>query len=488
MATYNAKYEQSKFDKKKLIALLNEISGLRLTGLSAKITNRLGDNSNFPDNGGETPKPSSKYYFNKSKVVTLEEAYKTEQELINEGIDVDSADFSKNYIEVTYREYSRPYHYLVHEAAPGGYSQSKENYEHVYKQLKRLPGGTLSVVDSRTRALTKDEFDKINSIRSKSAFTAKEALLTILEVGGFFFEPFDFLALAIYASIPDHFNTIFTIISVIPGVGSLIKLGLKKFVNTKTMKIVGKLSSELLNSKALKSVISQLATKSAELALKASASVNSFKTLITGNYALKWLLGDEILLELVSYVDDIIEGLNNLTTTLQKKIDDLAKSLDDAAKGTSILDQSVIDDILSTPKGSRPDPSTYLSQEYITNHLSQFDEGMSKFAYGMPKYPDVGHPSGHFVMPKSVADDLLQRAGGDVRELERLLGLPVGDLGDAPIRIDFPEVTGLRMPTGNEFGANDLWLPGGFTDSGAIPEAVIDQVPVEKAVFTDLFK
>lgn len=69
-------------------------------------------------------------------------------------------------------------------------------------------------------------------------------------------------------------------------------------------------------------------------------------------------------------------------------------------KGTSHLDQSVIDDILKTAKGSRPNPSTYLPKEYITKHLSNFDEGMSKFAYGMPKYPDVGHPSGHFVMPK----------------------------------------------------------------------------------------
>lgn len=85
-------------------------------------------------------------------------------------------------------------------------------------------------------------------------------------------------------------------------------------------------------------------------------------------------------------------------------------------------------------------------------------------------------------------DDILQKSGGDVRELERLLGLPVGDFGDAPIRIDFTDTTGLRMPSGNEFGANDQWLPGGFTDGGSISEAVIDQVPVGKAVFTDLFK
>lgn len=68
------------------------------------------------------------------------------------------------------------------------------------------------------------------------------------------------------------------------------------------------------------------------------------------------------------------------------------------------------------------------------------------------------------------------------------LKMLLGRLGDVPIRIDFPETTGLRMSTSNEFGANDQWIPGGLTDGGSIPEAVIDQVPVEKAAFTDLFK
>lgn len=31
------------------------------------------------------------------------------------------------------------------------------------------------------------------------------------------------------------------------------------------------------------------------------------------------------------------------------------------------------------------------------------------------------------------------------------------------------------MPSGNERGANNYWLPGGYS-SGGIPEAVIDQI------------
>lgn len=41
------------------------------------------------------------------------------------------------------------------------------------------------------------------------------------------------------------------------------------------------------------------------------------------------------------------------------------------------LTQAQIDEIINTPKGSRPDPSSYLSKEYIDAHLAQFDDGVS---------------------------------------------------------------------------------------------------------------
>ena len=36
------------------------------------------------------------------------------------------------------------------------------------------------------------------------------------------------------------------------------------------------------------------------------------------------------------------------------------------------------------------------------------------------------------------------------------------------------------MASGNEEGANSYWLPGGFT-MGAIPEAIVDPIPKERA-------
>ena len=131
-------------------------------------------------------------------------------------------------------------------------------------------------------------------------------------------------------------------------------------------------------------------------------------------------------------------------------------------------------DIIKTPKGQRPNPSTYLSQEYIDQHLDLFRGGVTKF-YAKASNGTVGPPDGTFVFPSSYADDMIVQAKGNIRVLEELLGFDPGDLGDNPVRIDISHPQGLRMPTGNERGANDFWLPGGYT-SGGIPEAVIDQI------------
>jgi filamentous hemagglutinin len=81
-----------------------------------------------------------------------------------------------------------------------------------------------------------------------------------------------------------------------------------------------------------------------------------------------------------------------------------------------------------------------------------------------------------WVFPKSLADDAVASSGGDVRALEKLLGLDDGYLGGAPVRVDIPKPLGYRIPTGNEFGANSFWRPGGVTWPGGLPEAVINPV------------
>ena len=82
-------------------------------------------------------------------------------------------------------------------------------------------------------------------------------------------------------------------------------------------------------------------------------------------------------------------------------------------------------------------------------------------------------------MPKSEADALIARTGGDTGKIEAELGIPTGAWSSqgtlSRIDISDPRGCNLRMADGNEPGANALWLPGGQTPNGG-SEAVIDRL------------
>lgn len=142
------------------------------------------------------------------------------------------------------------------------------------------------------------------------------------------------------------------------------------------------------------------------------------------------------------------------------------------------LGRAAIDEITALPKGSRPDPSSYLPPQYVADHLALFDDGATRFQLqsGLDKYGPGQRDGTSFVMPRAQADELLAGTAGDPRALERALGLPEGQLDGATLmRVDFdrPAELDLRIPSGNEAGANELWIPGGRLPDGAA-EAVID--------------
>ena len=147
------------------------------------------------------------------------------------------------------------------------------------------------------------------------------------------------------------------------------------------------------------------------------------------------------------------------------------------------------DKILSFGWGNRPNPSSYLNKEYIDKFLGQFGGGVTRFQKVKPGPMDViGDESGVFVLPKSKADELISESGGDIGKLEELLGLPRGHLGESPIRIDVSKPGGLRVPSGNEIGANNQqWIPGGYT-SGGVPEAVINRIRPDTYTLKPVFK
>jgi hypothetical protein len=136
------------------------------------------------------------------------------------------------------------------------------------------------------------------------------------------------------------------------------------------------------------------------------------------------------------------------------------------------------EDVLAIPHGSRPDPSVYLTPEYISHHLAQFKHGASRVmpVRNFEKYGIAQTDGTSFVMANHEVDEIFAKAAGDKRVLEQKLGLPEGFLeNDKLVRIDIaaPEELGLRIPSGNEAGANQFWLPGGKLPDGNF-EAIID--------------
>ncbi|BBZ06753.1 hypothetical protein MDOR_09220 [Mycolicibacterium doricum] len=135
-------------------------------------------------------------------------------------------------------------------------------------------------------------------------------------------------------------------------------------------------------------------------------------------------------------------------------------------------------ELLAMEKGTRPDPSEYLSPEYIHDHLEKFREGATRFMpeTNFEKYGLAQRDGTSFVMAKSEVDAMLVATKDDPRAMERVLGWPEGFLSQHKLlRIDIPDPYdhNLRIPSGNEAGANDLWLPEGQLPDGN-SEAVID--------------
>jgi hypothetical protein len=152
------------------------------------------------------------------------------------------------------------------------------------------------------------------------------------------------------------------------------------------------------------------------------------------------------------------------------------------------------DEIIAIPKGARPDPSDYLTPEYIRAQLDKFTDGATRFMHenNLEKYGIAQRDGTSFVMPKNDADAMIEATGGDPRAMENELGLPDGYLDSNNIvRVDIadPEAYNLRIPSGNEAGANEQWIPGGLPPNGAA-EAVVDggEVPPGDYTVTNIFE
>jgi hypothetical protein len=139
--------------------------------------------------------------------------------------------------------------------------------------------------------------------------------------------------------------------------------------------------------------------------------------------------------------------------------------------------------VFGLARGSRPEPNTYIPREKIEGHLEGFEGGASYLTkksildrYGRDA---LGRDDGQFVMRPEELDKILDQANGDVSKIEKALGIPEGAwAGEELVRVDIeaPRELDLRMPSGNEEGANAHWLPGGRLPTG-LDEAVVNQIP-----------
>ncbi|KAI1710719.1 hypothetical protein Ddc_13258 [Ditylenchus destructor] len=134
--------------------------------------------------------------------------------------------------------------------------------------------------------------------------------------------------------------------------------------------------------------------------------------------------------------------------------------------------------------GHFPSPFAYLKTNYIRRHLSLFDAGASLLIpeddlerMGRDFIGEKDNTT--FVATKVDMDEILKKANGSMAVVEEELGIPAGEWKGKDIRridVENPRKLNLRIPTGNEIGANELWLPGGYLPTG-IPEAVTNSIP-----------
>ena len=192
--------------------------------------------------------------------------------------------------------------------------------------------------------------------------------------------------------------------------------------------------------------------------------------------------GAEALGDAVKVGEKAADGLQ-MASKAATAVRKFPKYILETSKRTGIPPQK-IQEILDIPKPRalgdrlRPDPSTYLSKAKISAHLTKFDEGAIRFTSksSFAKRGTLG-PEGGFVMPAREFSDLMLKAKGDLKNVEKVLGLDPGTLssGDTLIAlIEKKDLSGIRIPSGNEGGAHPtLWRPGGYTNGG-ISEAVMD--------------
>lgn len=141
-------------------------------------------------------------------------------------------------------------------------------------------------------------------------------------------------------------------------------------------------------------------------------------------------------------------------------------------------------------------PETYLTPEYINNHIAKFDLGYSFISfkkqdsiYTNPAIEhnenlNIGSPTGTIVFPKNQMNEILSISKGKSEEIEKILGYKIGTFAIyrennlEMIRVDIEpsQVSWFKMSDGTEVRANNNWFPGGKNPK-SWDELLIESIP-----------
>lgn len=216
-------------------------------------------------------------------------------------------------------------------------------------------------------------------------------------------------------------------------------------------------------------------------------------------YQLQYNEGEDTILaiDIIITIITIIKGIAKLTKQLPK----FTKWIDDVLKRKKR--KKIIDSVkrlekgwkrgwskekvLERLKGDRPNPKEYLKAEYIKEHTDLFEkEGIASRIVSSEVFkkrgigkPDLGKTE--FVSRKSDIDDIFMLSTEDQAVK---LGIPLKQIEKGEIvRVDFKLSKDVRveMPSGNEWGANEQWLPGGVLPEGNL-EAIIKTERLKEGV------
>lgn len=186
---------------------------------------------------------------------------------------------------------------------------------------------------------------------------------------------------------------------------------------------------------------------------------------------------DSILSKLPGDAGAKLKGLRSQVETLASPIArEVRAATDSAAKRLGIAPER-LRAVADAPPGKRPEVSTYMTAAQQSEHLANFDAGIVRVTQrsSLASYGTLG-PAGGFTTSLKDFRAIMAEAKGDLSVVERRLSLDPGTLKNDNTLIaviERKDAPSLRVPSGNEGGANTQWSPGGYTSQNAI-EAVMD--------------